>query len=454
MSFKAIKEPGPNYFKDQFPFDEIPKIKFNNAQHHALDIPDDIWITDTTFRDGQQSLRPMSVEEITTLFDYLHKLDNDSGIIRQTEFFLYTDKDKAALKQCMDRGYRYPEITSWIRANKSDLELVKELGIKETGMLMSISDYHIFHKLGMSRQEAMNHYLDLAEETLKNGIIPRCHLEDVTRADFPEFVVPLASNLMELSEKYGMQVKIRACDTLGIGVPFSYAELPRSVPAIVKCLREECGVPAESIEWHGHNDFNKGVVNATACWLYGGASANSTLMGIGERTGNSPLESMIFEYAQIKGNTKTMNLKMISEIAKYFENEIGLTISPKAPFIGSEFNLTKAGIHADGLLKHREIYNSFDTEKILDKIPLVSINSYSGLAGIATWINSYYKLPAESRLGKADSKIVPLKAWIDKEYEGGRTTCIKNRELRALVEKHLPDILLLSAREHKKTICS
>ena len=147
MNYKAVNVSQANLFRDQFPYEEIPKIKFNNIQH-KINIPEDIWISDTTFRDGQQSMRPMTVEEISTIYDYLHRLDNDSGIIRQTEFFIYSEKDRQAIKKCMEKGYKFPEITSWIRAKKEDLEYVKELNIKETGMLMSVSDYHIFYNHG------------------------------------------------------------------------------------------------------------------------------------------------------------------------------------------------------------------------------------------------------------------------------------------------------------------
>ena len=443
MTYKAIDTLRPNLFKDQFSYEEIPKIKFNNI-HLPIDVPDDIWITDTTFRDGQQSMQSMTVEEILTIFDYLHELDNGSGIIRQTEFFLYSEKDRLAVKECMKRGYEFPQITSWIRAREEDFELVKEMNIKETGILMSCSDYHIFHKLGMNRKEAMESYLKIAEAALQNGIIPRCHFEDITRADFHGFVAPLAKNLMELSDKYNMEVKIRACDTLGVGVSHVGVELPRSIPAIIHGLRYYCNVPASSIEWHGHNDFNSVVVNSTTSWLYGCSSVNSTLFGIGERTGNCPLESMIFEYAQIKGTTKTMNLKIIAEIRDYFENKLGVSISEKMPFVGDDFNVTKAGIHADGMLKNKEIYNSFDTEKILNRPPLIAVNPYSGLAGIAAWVNAYYKLSDENKIGKNDDSILPIKAWIDREYEKGRTASITNEELKGLVSNYIPTIAMIN----------
>ncbi len=432
----------PNLYKDLFPYDEIPKVTFNDIQV-PMDLSKDIWITDTTFRDGQQSMPLYTTEQIVKIYDYLHKLDNESGVIRQTEFFLYSEKDRRAAEICLDRGYKFPEVTSWIRANKEDFKLVKEMGIKETGMLMSCSDYHIFKKLNTTREKAMNMYLEIAEEALANGIVPRCHLEDITRADFYGFVAPFVNKLMDLSNKYNIPVKIRACDTLGLGVPYSGASLPRSVQGIIHGLRYCCNVPSERIEWHGHNDFYGGVVsNASTAWLYGCSSVNTSLLGIGERTGNCPLEAMIVEYAQLKGNTANMNLHVINEIAEYFEREMNYSIPPRTPFVGSEFNVTRAGIHADGILKNEEIYNIFNTEKILNRPVVVAVNQYSGLAGIAAWINTYFKLKGDNKIDKKDERIFAIKEWVDNQYENGRTTIIGNNELEIIVKQLIPDLFV------------
>lgn len=426
----------PNLYKEIFPYSEIPKTVFNNTQP-PMELPENIWITDTTFRDGQQSMAAMTTNQMVKIYDMLHKLDNESGIIRQTEFFLYDEKDRKAAYTCMDRGYNFPEITSWIRANKKDLQIVKDMGIKETGILMSCSDYHIFNKLKKTRKEALNMYLSIASDALENGIIPRCHFEDITRADFFGFVIPLAKNLMDLMQQANIRVKIRACDTLGLGIPYSGVELPRSVPKIIHGLRNYAGVPSESIEWHGHNDYYSVIPNSTTSWLYGGASVNTTLFGVGERVGNCPLEAMIIEYAQIKGNTSSMNLKIINDLARFFESDLNYKIPPKTPFVGDEFNITKAGIHADGLLKDEEIYNSFDTGKILGKPPLVAINNYSGIASIAYFINSHFNKQGKDKLTKYDKRLIPIKEWIDKEYKKGRTSNITIKEMVNLSNMHL-----------------
>ncbi|SDA40741.1 Isopropylmalate/homocitrate/citramalate synthases [Lachnospiraceae bacterium G11] len=433
--------PKPNVFRNMFPYSEIPKIPFNDriVPHN---MPKDIWITDTTFRDGQQSRAPYTTEQIVTIYDYLHKLGGKNGMIRQSEFFLYSKKDRDAVYKCMERGYEFPEVTSWIRASKEDFKLVKEIGMKETGILVSCSDYHIFLKLKMTRKQAMEHYLSVVEDALEEGIAVRCHLEDITRADIYGFVVPFCLELMKLSERYKIPVKIRACDTMGYGVNYPGAVIPRSVPGIIYALHTHAGVPHEWLEWHGHNDFYKAVVNSTTAWLYGCCAVNTSLFGIGERTGNTPLEAMVFEYAQLKGTLNGMDTSVITELAEYYEKEIGYQIPPRTPFVGKNFNVTRAGIHADGLLKNEEIYNIFDTEKFLNRPVVCAISNTSGLAGIAHWINTKYHLEGDNQMDKNSEFVHFIKAWVDEQYANGRVTVMTDDEMHDKISEAAPEFNL------------
>jgi citrate (Re)-synthase len=429
----------PNLYREIYSYDEIPKCAFNHRRV-PMTPADEIWITDTTFRDGQQSRAPYTVEQILTLFDYLHRLGGPKGLIRQTEFFLYSDKDKEAVYKCQERGYQFPEVTSWIRASKKDFQLAKEMGIKESGFLVSCSDYHIFRKLNKTRKQAMDGYLSVIKDAMDVGIKPRCHFEDITRADFYGFVVPFALELRKLMDESGIPIKIRACDTLGYGVFYPGAALPRSVPGIIYGLRHHAGFPSELIEWHGHNDFYKAVSNAAIAWMYGCSSANCSLLGIGERTGNTPLEAMVIEYAQIRGSTDGMDTTIITEIAEYYERELGYQIPSRTPFVGRHFNVTQAGIHADGLMKDEEIYNIFNTSKLLNRPVGISITQTSGLAGIALWVNSYYGLSDAKKLDKKDERVLRIKEWVDGQYVGGRTTSISDDELEIAIRQLAPDI--------------
>ena len=426
--YQLVDVETPNIFRNLFPYDEIPKIAFNDriVPHH---MPDEIWITDTTFRDGQQSRAPYSTDQIVTLYDYFHRLGGPKGKIRQCEFFLYSKKDRDAVYKCMERGYEFPEVTSWIRASKKDFQLVKDIGMKETGILVSCSDYHIFYKLNMTRRQAMEHYLSIVRECLEIGVSPRCHLEDITRSDIYGFVIPFCLELMKLREEYQIPVKVRVCDTMGYGVNYPGAVIPRSIPGIIYGLMVHAGVPSELIEFHGHNDFYKAVSNSTTAWLYGASGVNCSLFGIGERTGNTPLEAMVFEYAQLRGTLDGMDTTVSTEMAEYYEKEIGYRVPSRTPFVGKNFNVTRAGIHADGLLKNEEIYNIFDTDKFLNRPVLVAVSNTSGLAGIAHWINAYYKLKGDRAIDKNSPLVAKIKEWVDAEYESGRVTVLTDDEL-------------------------
>jgi len=426
--------PEPELFREMFPYVETPKIAFN-YRRVPENMPEDIFITDTTFRDGQQSRVPYTTEQMVHIYKLLHELGGPNGMVRQTEFFVYSEKDRRALEKCMELGYTFPEITTWIRASKQDFELVKSIGIRETGILVSCSDYHIFHKMGLTRKQALDKYLGIVSDCIEAGLRPRCHFEDITRADFYGFVVPFAAALMKLSRDSGVPVKIRACDTMGFGVPYPGAALPRSVSGIIYGLQHHADVPSEMLEWHGHNDFYKGVVNATTAWMYGASAVNCSLLGIGERTGNVPLEAMVFEYASLRGTLNGMNTQVITEIAEYIQNETNYSIPPMTPFVGSSFNVTRAGIHADGMMKDPEIYNIFDTETILNRPPHVSITNTSGLAGIAFWVNEYRRKKGEPELPKNDPLIQKVHEWVVAQYDEGRVTAITDDELKSVLTK-------------------
>ena len=426
--------PKPNLYRDIYPYDEIPRIAFNHRRV-PMGMPEDIWITDTSFRDGQQSVEPYTVDQIVNLYKLMARLGGPYGVIRQTEFFVYSEKDRQAIQACMDLGYRFPEITTWIRATREDFKLVKDLGIRETGILVSCSDYHIFKKMQMTRKQCMDYYLKTVADAFEAGVMPRCHLEDITRADFYGFVVPFVNELMKMSQDAGIPVKIRACDTMGYGVPYSEVALPRSVPGIIYGLQHYSDVPSEMLEWHGHNDFYKAVTNASTAWLYGASAVNCSLLGIGERTGNIPLEAMVMEYASLRGSLDGMDPTAITDIARYFHEEIGYDIPVMTPFVGRQFNTTRAGIHADGLLKDAEVYTIFNTRKILGLSPAVMIGKASGLAGIAYWINENYQLSGDEAVDKRSDLVIALKDWIDAEYVDGRQTTLSNAELETKIEE-------------------
>ncbi len=429
----------PKLYRHLYSYDEVPRIPFNH-RHVPMHPAEELWISDTTFRDGQQARAPYTVEQIVQLYKFMHDLGGPKGKIRQCEFFLYSDKDRQAVDSCRALGYSFPEITGWIRARAEDFGLVKEMGIEETGILASCSDYHIFKKLKMTRRQAMDQYLSIVKSALEAGVRPRVHLEDVTRADFYGFVLPLAQELRNLSIESGIPIKLRACDTLGYGVSYPGVGLPRSVAGIAYGLWHYARFPGDLLEWHGHNDFHKAVVNSGTAWLYGISTVNCTLLGVGERTGNTPLEAMVFEYAALRGTTDGMDTTVISEIADYYRKELGYEIPPMTPLVGDDFNVTRAGIHADGLLKDEEIYNVFDTEALLSRPVRVLIGQTSGAAGLLHWLRSHFGLPSDYPLDKRDERLVAILDWIQVQYDCCRQTSIGDEELEGTLAILSPEL--------------
>jgi len=439
----------PNLLTETYPHVLPPLIRFEGPVTEQIDgqaVTFDlaavktrpICITDTTFRDGQQARPPYTVDQMVHIYDLMSRLGGPNGVIRQTEFFLYTANDRETLDRCRALGHDYPECTGWIRAVKGDFRLVKEAGLKETGMLTSSSDYHIFNKLKFhSRRECMDAYCEVVDAALEAGVRPRCHFEDITRADIEGFVLPFAEKLMRMSEQVPEELtaKIRLCDTMGFGLPYPGVDLPRSIPKLIYKLNREVGVPSDRLEWHGHNDFHKVSVNAATAWLYGCDFANTTLFGFGERTGNPPLEGAIMEYIALKGDLCGIDTTAITELADYMRS-IGLPIPDNYPFVGKAFNTTRAGIHAGGLRQDERIYNIFDTTRLLNRPPRVAITDKSGADGVAHWVNESLGLTGKNRISKI--KIHRLARWVNDQYEvEGRLTAISDQEMEAKAEELL-----------------
>jgi len=286
--------PGPNLFRDIFPYTAPPRIRLGEVPL-APSPAQDMFITDSTFREGRQARLPFAPDEAEDLFERLHRLSGPEGVIRQSEFFLYTDRDRRLMELCRSKGYKFPAVTGWIRASEKDIKLAVEAGVKETGILTSVSDYHIYLKLGSTRRKTAELYLKIARMALDRGIVPRCGFEDITRADVYGFCIPFASELMKLREDSGMEVKIRLSDTLGLGITYPGAALPRGVPGLVRAFIQDAGVPAHLLEWHGHNDFHHALINASSAWLYGCGGVSGTMNGMGERTGTASIEALLSE---------------------------------------------------------------------------------------------------------------------------------------------------------------
>ena len=352
-------------------------------------------ITDTTLRDGAQdphfALFPS--EARLKYFDLLHELDNDTGRIEQVEVFIYQNRDLWTLERLLEREYQYPQVTTWTRAIPKDIKDLVEISrgaIKETGMLASSSDHHIFDKLKhRSKAEAVEKYLAPILTACEHGIRPRIHLEDTTKADIYGFVIPFIQRVLDETKGWA---KFRICDTIGWGSPDPYAALPVGIPRLISTLIQETGA---ELEFHGHNDFGLATANSMAAFRYGCKRVNVAFAGLGERTGNTALEQVMANYIRVYGDPG-FKLGVLGQIRDLLTQEV-CTIPPKQPIIGEVF-ATQAGIHQTGISRQGEagggpIYLPFDAGLVGEEVvELNRIGALSGMDGIVSVLNQQVKV--------------------------------------------------------------
>ncbi|MBI5811696.1 MAG: pyruvate carboxyltransferase [Meiothermus silvanus] len=429
---KEISDPqSPEYFLESFPREDFPRYRW---VERPSGLPLQAWTTETTHRDGQQGGLPLTPEQGLRIYDLLCRFTRGSGAIRQAEFFVYRAADRFMLQGALER-YRSGapiEPTTWIRAAAKDVALIKSLGVRETGMLASASDYHTFHKFKPGgRNQAARAYLEAVQMALDAGIRPRLHLEDATRAPL-EFMLPLVENALELAEPYGLRPKFRVCDTMGLGLPYDDVALPRSIPRIFRELRK-LGLEPEDLEFHPHNDTGLIVANCLAAIREGCAVINGTTLGKGERTGNAPLEQVLLHLIGMGYFPENRpDFTVLGELAELYA-AMGEPLPAKYPLYGKDAHRTRAGIHADGLNKFWWMYAPFDVPKLLGRPLEVSLTKESGLAGLIFLIRQHWGI----ELAKDNPGLQALHAWVMEQFEAGRQTAIEWEELEPKVRAYL-----------------
>lgn len=438
MELRGSERETYNLYREVFPGSSPPRILMDGK------VMDGIGLTDTTLRDGQQGWRTLGVDEALMIYDVLREL-GEGGTIRSTELFPYTSRDKEIIRRILEYGEEYPKPIGWIRSTRSDVDKVVESGLDETTMLASISDYHILFKFGGDREHVLNKYLDAIGYAYSKGLTVRVTLEDITRADLRKNVIPFLKRLERLARAYGVPLKVKLADTLGLGLPFTSVPPPRGIPAVVKAVLEEVDIDPANVEFHGHNDLGLVVANHLAAWLSGAGLSNCTLFGIGERAGNCPLEVMMVHYVGLTG--RNANLRAIKRAAEVISS-LGFKIPEFYPLIGRNAFRTKAGIHVDGLLKNPEVYLPFNPVDVLGIPYTVSITAYSGRSAVAFWMNNNLS-PLTGEVYTKDHPLV-IRVYDDilKLFEDtGRRHALSDEELWSIIRRYISSDLLKRAQE-------
>ncbi len=402
-------------------YEDLPKLK--------LPLGQEVYVSDSTLRDGAQMPGLVfKAKDKLKIYDYLSRIGID-----KTEVFLFTRSDKETAQAMINTSNDKPEVTGWSRANINDIDLVLDIDeIKETGILMSISDVHIRTKMGLkSRAEAEKKYLQVLEYALDHGLRLRAHLEDITRADLEGFVYPLVSQILERDP----ECTLRICDTLGFGIPFENATDQYNIPHMVKRL---LSLGARNIETHIHDDFGLGTANSLAGYWHGANWSNLTFLGIGERAGNSELEkALLFLVQRVEGFQK-YDLTCLTEFAEYMENQIGLYVPRNKAVVGKNIFAHESGIHTAGVIKNPFVYEPYPPE-LVGGNRRIMIGNTSGTEAVRFKVEETLKklMNVDLNLSKDDWRVLAIHSQVRRLYdEELRSSCISDEEMIAFVDQY------------------
>lgn len=417
-------------------YDDLPKIK--------LPLGQEVFISDSTIRDGSQMPGVvMSKSQKLQIYEYLHKIG-----IEKLEVFLFNQRDKEAAKAMLNKGYEFPEVTGWARANPADIDIILEMdGIEETGILMSVSDSHVIDKMGLPNREAAEEkYLDALQYAVDHGLRTRAHIEDMTRADNYGFVFPLCKKLIEIDPN----CIIRLCDTLGMGVPFDGVDEPYGIPQMVRYLKDEVGV--RNLETHVHDDFGLGMANSLAGYWYGANWSSLTFLGIGERAGNTEMEKIVLFLIQRVEGFEKYNLEAATEFGKFMEAELGIRVPRNKAVVGKNIFAHESGIHTAGVIKNPFTYEAYLPEIVGGKRQLL-IGDSSGLEvlrhKVEETLNDLMKV--RTKVLKKDPRLKDIQSDIQRLYNKElRVSCISDEEIKAYVEKYFMFEPMVESETHER----
>jgi isopropylmalate/homocitrate/citramalate synthase len=285
-------------------------------------------------------------------------------------------------------------------------------------MLASSSDHHIFDRLKHpSKEAAVEQYLAPILAAVENGIRPRVHLEDTTKADLRGWVIPFMQRVLQ---ETGGWACFRICDTVGWGFPDPHAGPPTGIPQLVSLLQQETGA---ELEFHGHNDFGLATANSIAAWMYGCKRVNAAFAGLGERTGNTPLEQMVAALVRLYGDPG-FDLDVLAEMADLMGKEV-CPVYSKSPVLGGDIFTTQAGLHQTGVQRHDEapgglIYLPYSPSVVgREEVELYRIGGVTGMEGLVAVLNQELKTRGENpRYTLVSRTVKRVYDMIHDQYDG------------------------------------
>jgi homocitrate synthase NifV len=304
-----------------------------------------VFIDDTTLRDGEQTAGVVfSNHEKITIARMLAEIGVDqieAGIPAMG------GDEKEVIKKIVDLDLP-SSILAWNRAVIDDIKHSLDTGVKAIAISIAVSDIHIQHKLKATREwvlDAIKKSIDFAKS---HDLYVSLNGEDASRADL-EFLL----EVVRTAKEHGAD-RFRFCDTIGTMEPFKTYE-------VIKTIIDETGI---DVEMHTHNDLGLATANALAGVRAGAKWVNTTVMGLGERAGNAPIEEVVMALKITMGIDLPIKTNMFRELAEYVAQASSRTVPAWKAVVGANVFAHESGIHADGVLKDPKTYELFSPEEV------------------------------------------------------------------------------------------
>ncbi|MGL6259037.1 homocitrate synthase [Vibrio sp. WXL210] len=345
-------------------------------------------INDTTLRDGEQSPGvAFTTGEKLTLAKALYQAGVTSLEVGIPAMGGAECHGINLIRQALPDA----ELMVWSRMTQPDLDACMATGADWINISLPASEQQLKYKLGLSLDAMLDKLCTLSYQAINAGLKVSIGLEDASRATDDDLAL-----IAQTAEAVGIH-RLRFADTLGILDPFStFERMSRLVKA--------SSVPVEA---HPHNDLGLATANALAAVSAGAQSVNTTLMGLGERAGNAPLEEVSVALEVLKQRKTGIDLAQLPALCKLAKRCSGQGYAPHKSIVGDKVFTHESGIHVDGMLKHPTNYQAFDPQIVGREHRLV-LGKHSGGRALSTLLNQL-GIQADARQQRQFAKA--LSSW-------------------------------------------
>ncbi|QGM97519.1 homocitrate synthase [Methylocystis parvus] len=256
-------------------------------------------------------------------------------------------------------------VMAWCRLNKADVDAALAAGVSHVNISAPMSRLQISVKLGVDVATLAERVRAVVSYARERGLSVAMGGEDSSRADPRDIGVILRAAAEAGAWRY------RFADTLGALDPFSTYEA-------IAHIRQETDLP---IEFHGHDDVGLATANTLAAIRAGATHASVTVLGLGERAGNAPLEEVAVALGHVARGQTNMRIDRLHALARLVAKAARRRIGRAKAIVGADVFTHESGIHVAALLKDARTYQGIDPAR-LGRRNTVVLAKHSGVAAL------------------------------------------------------------------------